>query len=484
MKTTSRKPWNNRTMKVLRNSIFRKSFAIFVVIFVLMGALLVFSNSPDDPAGIGARGVSLFCCTYGNGTYHISFFGYTSNGIPENEIKNFTLEPDTLSVKYPYTNTTVHLSMQIHNGVGRLSYKSKYAWIGPRGSIVPNNNESVFRGFMEYTPVYQKGFQYKGNLELVYISPYLSKSPYMDYRLLESNGNIINFGRLGNFTHIVLPLSYPPNTDTNIYGLLQWKINNTWTSNGLSSQESHGFASSAHIYDSNNVNEPLCYPAHLYAIPNTGYLTKSVFGEYESASIFFGIFMIILTIIAFAIPNYNGKSEFYMSLPVKRSEYYTGKYIAVFIGLLIAVITSIFISYEFLYFLNGWHMVFYRIMELMLIFTLLGMVSMSIAFMTTAFTKSMVKAIASPFLILIFLFYLFEGILSLIGGNQNRIYNLTLMDPLSAFKTYISTNLIRLNIGGQAIPTYDLPLWKLIASTVPWIIIPAVAGMILWKRRK
>jgi len=74
--------------------------------------------------------------------------------------------------------------------------------------------------------------------------------------------------------------------------------------------------------------------------------------------------------------------------------------------------------------------------------------------------------------------------ISLTVGNENTVYNISLSDPFFAFKTYIGTNLIRLNIGAEAIPTYYLPLWKLIASIVPWIIIPAVAGLILWKRRK
>ena len=476
---------HNITSKVIITSFMKKLFVSVLILFIIFSVFAVITNSPTSSSSISLTRFTDCSVNYSDNTYHIRIFYYHSTCGKPVRGANATLKfgPLTNPVKNYANGNKIFQRSAIINSTGTacISFKSNRTWImvsdlrQPLGSyrrtLLPiNTSESP----MYYTPVYDHGFAYEGYLELIYLSACNHKAPVENYRLVESDNRTINIGNRGNFTYMVIPLSYPPTT-TDIYGTLQWKINDTWTDRGLN------------VVSTAN-NESASFTYLLYAVPNSSKVTMGVFDSFAGfPAIVMSLFIILLGIFTFSIPVSSGQAEFILSLPVKRAHYFTGKYIAILISIFLLVILGIIGSFEFVKFTLGTYPVFTNVITLFTIMVMLLTVSLSLTFLFASRGKNIAKMFFYPLASVLFLYFIYGGMITsiyaalkdmaVVSGQQNIVVRLFLMaDPFTAFNLYNNS----LYTPPNSTPVHTASLFEFIPVLVLWILIPLALSVKFW----
>ncbi len=489
MRNSSGKRSGNKTYRIIGNSFAKKSFALIVVLFIVTGSLLAFADSPIENNSIGTSRLLDSTLVYRNGTYYVTVQYYHATcGRPFSGANvTVTFSPAKPSNGYISGNKTHYVNITLNQtGMGTGSFKSDKMWCCRiseshcGASVFPTNSPNY--SYMSYSTVYDKGLAYKGYLELVYASSNFTKAPMRQYRLLESDGATINLGCLGNFYHKVIKLSYPPTTK-NIYGVLEDKVNGSWTSSNLvTNDDSTIFL----VMKQNESASDANYKVLLYSVPSVSSLTSGVFYEYiHSLSIFFLIFVIILSIFTFGIPVSSGQAEFYLSMPYNKRQYFTGKYLTAIIALLATTMITLLVSYESVEFLDGTFPPLNYMLRLFILFEMLGLMGISFTFMFASKTTSLTKIIAYPLVSVMFLYYVLGKLISTVSGLMGiesalTIKEISLVDPFSAYTIYVNSKFPSL---GGAVCAFRLPFPETVYLILPWVIIPLIIGLILWHRK-
>lgn len=496
MRNSSGKRSGNKTYKIIRNSLTKKSFALIVVLFIITGSLLAFADSPIENNSIGAN-PQLECTeVYHNGTYYVTVQYYHATcGRPYSGLNvKVSFSPAKAANGYISGNKTHNINMTLNqSGMGQVSFRSDRMWnlfvsySNQGGTVFPKNSSNY--SYMFYTAVYDRGLAYKGYLELIYASSNFTKSPMRQYRLLESDGAIVNLGSMGGFYHKIIKLSYPP-TSKDIAGILQDKVNGTWTSDNLVTNENYLTYA---VVKQNEESSGTDYRVLLYSVPSVYVLTSGMFYEYlNSLSIFFLLFVIILSIFTFGIPVSSGQAEFYLSLPYNKRQYFTGKYLTAIMVLLATTLITLFVSYESVEFLDGTFPSLYNIMRLFTLFTLLGIMGISLTFMFASRTRSLTKIIAYPLVSIMFLYYIFGhlitasyGLMGIISPGfpeyASTVNKISMVDPFKVYSLFVNSEFPER--GGALCGPPILLFPQAVYLMLPWAIIPLVIGVIMWHRK-
>ncbi|MGP6207516.1 ABC transporter permease subunit [Cuniculiplasma sp. SKW3] len=498
MRNSSGKRSGNRTYKIVRNSLTKKAFALIVVLFIITSSMLAFANTPKENNSIGASRQLEYTEVYYNGTYYVTAqFYHATCGRPFSKVNiEVSFSPIKSLDGFSSGNKTHIINMTLNqSGMGKVAFRSDKMWLltisnsHHGGSVFPEKSSNY--SYMFYTAVFDRGFAYKGYLEMIYASSNFTKAPMRQYRLLESDGAVVNLGYLGGFYHKVINLSYP-STTTDIEGILEDKVNGTWTSTNL--------VTSGHLNfylltkgGNNEVSSANNYTLLLYSVPSVYSLSREIFLEYlNPLSIFFLFFLIILSIFTFGIPVSSGQAEFYLSMPFDRRHYFIGKYLTVIIVMLATTLITLFVSYETTEFIDGTFPPLHYILRLFTLFTLLGLTGISLTFMFASRLRSLTKIIAYPIISIMFMYYIFGDLIRAIYGllnvispgfseNASTVNTVSMIDPFRVFSLYVSSKFPPL--GGALIVISIFSFTQAILLILPWAVIPLVIGLILWRRR-
>jgi ABC-type transport system involved in multi-copper enzyme maturation permease subunit/cbb3-type cytochrome oxidase subunit 3 len=403
----------NKIINTFINTVRKKSFIAMIIFIIIIMSITAFAYSPKNKKSIGAQERGFITYDYENGTYNFGIYYYhATSGIPFNNEKCFLEVGPTDKANCNFTSGSIihRLNFTIKNGYAFTSFRSNKAYrvfspIAKYGSepeiIVPVNSTPVNTTY--YFPVYDCALAYKGSLEIINVNVFPEYTKTMDYRLLLSNGKIINLGESGGFTHETLSISYNF-THGNAWGLLEHRVNGSWVTSHLSIPRDYGISNGTDKI--NNKTYQL-----FYILPSEGTVNSEFIGEISTVlSLFLILFEALTIIFIVGFPVSDGQTDFILSLPVKRWNIYAGKYLALATANFLAVLATFLTSYLSSIYLLGTFLTKFGSLYVFSDLFMVGMSASSLTFFLISGTKNKAKQLIYPLTLILFLFYGFSRI--------------------------------------------------------------------------